>query len=188
MRWTRVSGGKLLHYSHLNLEAKGYGFDYGPDRSRNAEFIDDMVADPVFADMLSEPEDSSHQSHGHGDATPSSHDHAHSHAHQSHADSHGHGHGHSSSQQNGESSTQGQRDMAQDKVRSTLRSFVRDWSKEGAEERRNCYEPCLDALEKRYPASGPGTRDRGDVRVLVPGCGLGRLAMEVAARGEGVFL
>lgn len=27
-------------------------------------------------------------------------------------------------------------------------------------------------------------RDRGTVQVLVPGCGLGRLAMEIAAKGE----
>lgn len=81
--------------------------------------------------------------------------------------------------------SQGENDLAQDKVRSTLRSFVRDWSVEGAPERKACYDPCLEALERHFPAvTGTGGRDRGEVKVLVPGCGLGRLAMEIAARGE----
>lgn len=68
---------------------------------------------------------------------------------------------------------QAQKDHAQshglqDKVRSTIRQFVRDWSEEvrcgpygpvffdshvfwqGKQERDTCYAPCLDALEKHY--------------------------------------
>ena len=123
----------------------------------NADFIEEMIADPVFAEMLASPED------GHG---PHTHTHDPSHSH-----SHAHEH----------KSMQAESDLAQDKVRSTLRSFVRDWSVEGADERKQCYDPCLEALERHWKGK---ERERGDVRVLVPGCGLGRLAMEIAAKGE----
>mmetsp|Transcript_5721 Transcript_5721/g.8130 ORF Transcript_5721/g.8130 Transcript_5721/m.8130 type:complete len:400 (-) Transcript_5721:1132-2331(-) len=63
------------------------------------------------------------------------------------------------------------------KVRSTLHSLVRDWSAEGATERQQCYEPLLIELGRRFPKAG------SQVRVLVPGAGLGRLALEIAARG-----
>jgi carnosine N-methyltransferase len=65
------------------------------------------------------------------------------------------------------------------KVRSTLRQCVRDWSAEGAAERRACYGPILDELERLYPDQSA----RSAIRVLVPGSGLGRLVWEVAARG-----
>ncbi|KAK4684760.1 carnosine N-methyltransferase, partial [Tremellales sp. Uapishka_1] len=130
---------------------------------RNAEFIDEMIADPVFAEMLAE------------DDSESAHAHAHSHSH-----SHSHSHAHPKSPSTKPS--QHESDLAQDKVRSTLRSFVRDWAVDGEQERMQCYDPCLEALEKHFPVI-EGGRERGDVRVLVPGCGLGRLAMEIAARG-----
>jgi len=56
---------------------------------------------------------------------------------------------------------------------------VRDWSKEGKPERDACYAPLLDALERYFPDAST----RASKKVLVPGCGLGRLAMEIAARG-----
>lgn len=68
-----------------------------------------------------------------------------------------------------------------DKVRSTLKQFVRDWSEEGASEREAAYNPILEALEKRF-AHVP-TAQRGQIRVLVPGAGLGRLAFEIAWKG-----
>ncbi|XP_026478168.1 carnosine N-methyltransferase [Ctenocephalides felis] len=67
-----------------------------------------------------------------------------------------------------------------DKVQSTLKQFVRDWSKEGAEERKQCYEPIIKEIESYYPG------ENGllcDIKVLVPGAGLGRLAYELAHRG-----
>jgi len=64
------------------------------------------------------------------------------------------------------------------KVRSTLHSCVRDWGDEGSEERSQCYAPLLEALEA---AVAP----RAGARVLVPGAGLARLVLEVAARGYG---
>lgn len=65
------------------------------------------------------------------------------------------------------------------KVRSTLRQCVRDWSAEGAAERDACYGPILRELERLYPDRA----SRKNVRVLVPGSGLGRLVWETAARG-----
>ncbi|ETB59145.1 hypothetical protein YYC_03408 [Plasmodium yoelii 17X] len=64
------------------------------------------------------------------------------------------------------------------KVRSTLRQFVRDWSIEGIEERKNAYEPILKSLEKYIPI-----KDNYIPKILCPGSGLGRLPYEVAKRG-----
>lgn len=154
---------------------------------RNSEFIDLMIQDPVFADMLAGGDDDTA-------ASAHSHDHAHDHA---HSHSHGHEHSHDVSAHSHEhSDSDGERaapspanpkpqashtvrDNQQDKVRSTLRSFVRDWTKEGASEREACYKPLLEALEAHFP----DVSTRGEKKVLVPGCGLGRLAMEIAARG-----
>ncbi|KDN36483.1 N2227-domain-containing protein [Tilletiaria anomala UBC 951] len=83
-----------------------------------------------------------------------------------------------------------------DKVRSTLKQFVRDWSECGRAERDAAYQPILDALERylpqlyaRLPQAGRPLEDtqqrqvHADLRVLVPGAGLGRLAFEIAKRG-----
>jgi len=69
-----------------------------------------------------------------------------------------------------------------EKVRSTLRQCVRDWAIQGKEERDACYSPMLEALEAWF--SHVPADQRGSVRALVPGAGLGRLAWEVAKRGE----
>jgi len=67
------------------------------------------------------------------------------------------------------------------KTRSTLRQFVRDWSREGAPERQVCYEPLLRDLAKYVPlVKHPG---RPRPKVLTPGSGLGRLTFEAARRG-----
>lgn len=68
-----------------------------------------------------------------------------------------------------------------DKIQSTLKQFVREWSREGAQERNAVYEPLMDAVARRYGKIA--FQDRGHVRVLVPGAGLGRLAFEYAAQG-----
>jgi carnosine N-methyltransferase len=70
-------------------------------------------------------------------------------------------------------------DFFAEKTRSTLAQFARDWSDDGAEERRACYGPLLAVLEARWPDIAA----RRLVRVLGPGAGLGRLTYEVAARG-----
>ncbi|KAF6745474.1 N2227-domain-containing protein [Ephemerocybe angulata] len=73
-------------------------------------------------------------------------------------------------------------DFDMDKLRSTLKQFVRDWSAEGAAEREQCYKPLVDALLAHFPdAKTP--EERSKLRVLVPGAGLGRLAWDVANIG-----
>lgn len=142
---------------------------------RNAEFIDEMIKDPVFADMLestSRQDDTVEQSHSHNNS------HSHSHSH-----SHGHGNGNTNGNGKGGPSRQGERDSSQEKVRSTLRSFVRDWSDLGKSERDACYTPILEVLAREFPEG-----ERSGKKVLIPGCGLGRLAMEIAAMGESLPL
>ncbi|XP_063835885.1 carnosine N-methyltransferase [Ostrinia nubilalis] len=84
---------------------------------------------------------------------------------------------------NCEIASQKQHKMQHDveKVQSVLKNIVRDWSDIGAAEREQCYTPILNELEERYPKEEYS--DRGQVKVLVPGAGLGRLAWETAARG-----
>ena len=65
------------------------------------------------------------------------------------------------------------------KVQSTLKQFMRDWSSEGAAERQACYDPILSELVRAFPDGNC----RNDTRVLVPGAGLGRLAFEIAKLG-----
>ncbi|KAK6524725.1 hypothetical protein TWF281_011626 [Arthrobotrys megalospora] len=66
-----------------------------------------------------------------------------------------------------------------DKTRSTLKQFLRDWSEEGAVERELTYGPILLGVERLFADISPHC----DVRILVPGAGLGRLAFELARRG-----
>ncbi|KAJ3147167.1 hypothetical protein HDU89_005764 [Geranomyces variabilis] len=68
-----------------------------------------------------------------------------------------------------------------DKVKSTLRQFARDWSEEGRNERHSTYEPIIAELEARF--AHLAVEDRGRVKVLVPGAGLGRLAFDIVKRG-----
>ncbi|PWZ03802.1 N2227-domain-containing protein [Testicularia cyperi] len=102
---------------------------------------------------------------------------------------HSHNHGH---HQHGavlaSSSSSGQRRKRRkirghdvDKIQSTLKQLVRDWSVEGRDERNAVYAPILEAVEQRY-GSIP-FEERGEIRILVPGAGLGRLAFDFAAKG-----
>lgn len=65
-----------------------------------------------------------------------------------------------------------------DKVRSTLKQFVREWSEEGKAERDACFQPLIDEIDALFPHPAINS-----VRVLVPGSGLGRLPWELARRG-----
>ena len=149
---------------------------------RNAEFLQAIIADPVFADSFEN--DAVHLRHSHDD-----HAHGHGHTHdpvQGEA-SHSHSHDHAAPEHAGRAEKRRQQtenDAAQDKIRSVLRSFVRDWSGEGQSERSACYQPCLQALEAHHRKLEVSGKAKKDVRVLVPGCGLARLAMEVAEKGE----
>ncbi|RKP33956.1 N2227-like protein [Dimargaris cristalligena] len=66
-----------------------------------------------------------------------------------------------------------------EKLRSTLKQVVREWSAEGAAERRASYGVIVEALEAFFA----DRTDRAAIRVLVPGAGLGRLPFEIASRG-----
>ncbi|CEO59049.1 hypothetical protein PMG11_03738 [Penicillium brasilianum] len=66
------------------------------------------------------------------------------------------------------------------KAHSTIRQFYRDWSAEGRAERAVCYDPVLQDLHAEFQTR----RDAGEeIRVLVPGAGLGRLVFEVCLAG-----
>ncbi|OGE52492.1 hypothetical protein PENARI_c010G02480 [Penicillium arizonense] len=66
------------------------------------------------------------------------------------------------------------------KAHSTIRQFYRDWSLEGRTEREVCYDPVIQDLHNEFQAR----RDSGEeIRILVPGAGLGRLVFEVCMAG-----
>ncbi|CAK4093872.1 unnamed protein product [Aphanomyces euteiches] len=66
------------------------------------------------------------------------------------------------------------------KLKSTLHQLVRDWALEGAEERERCYKPILDEIKRVLPVN---EKNRNQQKVLVPGAGLGRLALELVSLG-----
>ena len=82
-----------------------------------------------------------------------------------------------------------------DKVRYVLKNLVRDWSTEGASEREESYGLIIRALTSIFHDRIRGEVGRptkigsseGDAfilpRVLVPGCGLARLCVELARCG-----
>ena len=64
----------------------------------------------------------------------------------------------------------------EDKLISTLRQFVREWSEEGAEERSQSYTPLISLFLKYFP-------DPSLIKVLIPGVGQGRLLYEFCKTG-----
>jgi len=71
------------------------------------------------------------------------------------------------------------RPMDMEKVQSTLKQIVRDWSDAGANERKDCHGRILTKLLSLYTDE----EDRAGKKVLVPGAGLGRLAFDIAKLG-----
>lgn len=65
------------------------------------------------------------------------------------------------------------------KVLSTLRQICREWSTEGLPERQATFQPIIDELNSIFPNDA----DRHNIRILVPGCGLGRLAHDLIEQG-----
>lgn len=65
-----------------------------------------------------------------------------------------------------------------DRIKTTLKQIMRDWSALGADERDAAYGPVLAALEASFEPD-----KRAGVKVLVPGCGLGRLVWECFSAG-----
>lgn len=76
-------------------------------------------------------------------------------------------------------------DRDYENLRSTLRQIVREWSYEGSSERSTCFKPILTCLKEKFSKSSDIT-DTKDVKVLVPGAGLGRLAWEINRMGFAV--
>lgn len=67
-----------------------------------------------------------------------------------------------------------------EKVTTTLKQFVRDWSDEGRAERDACYKPITEEIQRLFPGS---ECSRGGVSILVPGAGLARLMFDIAKLG-----
>ncbi|XP_050380938.1 uncharacterized protein LOC126798136 [Argentina anserina] len=66
-----------------------------------------------------------------------------------------------------------------DKVRCIIRNIVRDWAAEGQKERDQCYRPILEELDSLFVNHSK----ESPPACLVPGAGLGRLALEISCRG-----
>jgi carnosine N-methyltransferase len=66
--------------------------------------------------------------------------------------------------------------------------LVREWSVEGEYERNQSFTPLINTLEDIYSNDfGKGTPEKPkllkkDIQVLVPGCGLGRLPLEIVSK------
>ncbi|KAL1921350.1 uncharacterized protein VTP21DRAFT_11066 [Calcarisporiella thermophila] len=68
-----------------------------------------------------------------------------------------------------------------DKLRSTIKQIARDWSEEGRLERESTYLPIIKELNIHF--NNLDISERGDIQILVPGAGLGRLAYDIACQG-----
>ncbi|KAJ4339948.1 hypothetical protein N0V87_002887 [Didymella glomerata] len=79
-----------------------------------------------------------------------------------------------------------QNDM--DKARSCINQFYRDWSAGGNVEREKCFGPVLQALQTEYSERSQSriNFDRSEIKVLVPGAGLGRSVFDICQAGFSV--
>ncbi|KAG9043300.1 hypothetical protein FS837_009763 [Tulasnella sp. UAMH 9824] len=123
----------------------------------NQAFLDMIVDHPdIFSHEDADDDEHDHEPHsGHqhshgrgGHSSHGSHSHSghggHSHSHGEHGD-HGHSHGGKSRKKKNKPT-----DFDMDKLRSTLKQFVRDWSEQGKPERDLCYKPMIDALLEHF--------------------------------------
>ncbi|KAH7908543.1 N2227-like protein-domain-containing protein, partial [Hygrophoropsis aurantiaca] len=152
----------------------------------NAEFLKQIVANPeIFGhDLNFEDSDIKLEESLKSEAPIPGRSHSHSHSHSYHGPSHSHDH-------DGENENHDARqkrhakyrptDFDMDKLRSTLKQFARDWSSEGSQERETSYKPLKDALLEHF--CDVPVNERHNIRVLVPGAGLGRLAYDIAKLG-----
>ena len=69
------------------------------------------------------------------------------------------------------------------KVQSVFKSLARDWSNEGKLERQQAYVPVINGFVKHLPIEGHGSTH--PPRLVVPGAGVGRLALELCSKGYG---
>lgn len=80
-------------------------------------------------------------------------------------------------------------DHHMDKVKSIFKSLARDWSEEGSLERRQAYDPIINGFLKHMPVTDRNGVDSSSLsppRLVVPGAGAGRLALELCANGYAV--
>ncbi|CAD6191533.1 unnamed protein product [Caenorhabditis auriculariae] len=68
------------------------------------------------------------------------------------------------------------------KVLSTIRQIAREWSSAGEPERDATYTPIIEELRRLFPDQSK----RHDIRIFVPGSGLGRLAFDLMSDGFSV--
>lgn len=66
-----------------------------------------------------------------------------------------------------------------DKVRSTLLQLTREWSTDGEKERAIAHGKIVSELIKTFPVE----EERQNVKILIPGCGLGRLVLDLVKEG-----
>ncbi|CAI5441976.1 unnamed protein product [Caenorhabditis angaria] len=64
------------------------------------------------------------------------------------------------------------------KVLSTIRQICREWSTDGNPEREATFTPIIEELNTIYEPE-----NRHNIRILVPGCGLGRMAYDLINEG-----
>ncbi|KAH9829226.1 N2227-domain-containing protein [Rhodofomes roseus] len=148
----------------------------------NAEFLNQIVVDPEIFGHELEGIDDPGVNDVPGDTQGPFHSHSHDHTHGPHSHSHDAptraSQGHAGPEKKGRYRPT---DFDMDKLRSTLKQFVRDWSEEGRAEREVCYAPMREALLQHFSDIPPA--ERHNLRVLVPGAGLGRLAWDIANLG-----
>lgn len=72
-----------------------------------------------------------------------------------------------------------------EKARSCVNQFYREWSAEGVVEREKCFEPVIAALNEEYELRSRtmSAVDKSDMKILVPGAGLGRLVFDICRAG-----
>ncbi|CED82912.1 Putative trehalase [Phaffia rhodozyma] len=140
---------------------------------------DDEDLDAYYDDLDTSSPAPPHQHHSH------SHDEPHDHSHGG-VSSHHHMHEESAKKEKKEaekkellSRKSSESDM--DKMRSTIKQFVRDWSVEGRPERDAAYKPIMDVIESQF--GHIPKEERADVKILTPGAGLARLAYDIALQG-----
>ncbi|XP_055372600.1 carnosine N-methyltransferase isoform X2 [Condylostylus longicornis] len=67
-----------------------------------------------------------------------------------------------------------------EKVQTMLKHVARDWSTVGELERKQCYGPIIEEIQKYYNEKD---HDLSQIKVLVPGSGLARLSYDLACLG-----
>ncbi|KAF2034055.1 methyltransferas-like protein [Setomelanomma holmii] len=75
-----------------------------------------------------------------------------------------------------------------EKARSCINQFYREWSVEGAVERSKCFDPIIAAMQHEYNSRSTfnPSMDCSELKVLIPGAGLGRLVFDVCRAGFSV--